>query len=116
MPFSSVYEPLAPSLAMFIRHLNSLQSTFSPAAGSDYTTVTMTITFPAGTTELAIPVNTTDDEIAELPEDFTALLSNPSQGLAVGAQDTATVTITDNDGVYLLYCSHGQSCICHVQF
>lgn len=58
----------------------------------------MTVTFPAGTTELMIPINTTEDEIAEFPETFTALLSDPSEGLTVGAQDTATVNIVDDEG------------------
>lgn len=55
------------------------------------------ITFIAGETQASIPVDTTDDEIAELPEDFTALLSNPSEGLAVGANIAASITIRDND-------------------
>lgn len=74
-----------------------LDYVFPLIAGSDYTTAATTITFPVGVTEITIPVNTTQDQIAELPEDFTALLSNPSEGLAIGAEDTATVTITDDD-------------------
>ena len=66
-------------------------------AGADYTTVTFRITFAAGDTRVSIPVDTIDNDVAELPEDFSALLSNPSEGLAIGAQDTATVTITDDE-------------------
>lgn len=58
----------------------------------------MTVTFPTGTTELVIPVSTTEDEVAELSEDFTALLSDPSDGLSVGAQNVATVNIMDDEG------------------
>jgi hypothetical protein len=42
-------------------------------------------------------VDTTEDVIAEQPEDFTASLTNPSEGLALGTDDTATVTIDDDD-------------------
>ena len=66
--------------------------------GSDYTGVTMTITFEAGVTEFRVPVDTTDDQLAEQPEDFFATLSNPSAGLTVGAADRATVNIADNEG------------------
>ena len=66
--------------------------------------MTLRITFAAGQTQLPIPVDTTSDEIAELPEDFTALLSNPSEGLVVG-RDTATVTILESEGETILYFS-----------
>ena len=69
------------------------------AAPGDYLTVVRTITFPAGTTEAFIAVNTTEDSISELPEQFTALLSNPSEGLVVGPIDTAAVDIMDDDGI-----------------
>ena len=65
--------------------------------GSDYTGVTRTITFTAGERVAFVPVDTTNDRIAELSEDFFAFLSNPSAGLTVGDADRATVNIADND-------------------
>ena len=65
--------------------------------GSDYTEVTMTITFEAGETEFRVPVATIGDQLAEQQEDFFATLSNPSSGLTVGAADRAIVNIADND-------------------
>ena len=56
-----------------------------------------TITFPAGMTEAFIPVDTLGDQISEPQESFQAVLTNPSAGLTVGAADTATVNITDDD-------------------
>ena len=57
----------------------------------------MTITFPAGQTSITFPVDTTEDEIAELLEQFTATLSNPSEGLIVGANEQALIEIVDDD-------------------
>ena len=43
-------------------------------------------------------VSTLEDALGELTESFTASLSNPSQGLRIGDDGTATVTIEDNEG------------------
>ncbi len=44
-------------------------------------------------------VTAIDDGIAETTsETFTVVLSNTSTGLAIGDDDTATVTITDSTG------------------
>ena len=62
--------------------------------------MTQTITFPAGTTSRSVPVDTLDDDISELTENFGAELSNPNgAGLPfnLGSQDTANADITDND-------------------
>ena len=55
------------------------------------------ITFPAGTTLSTVVVSTTDDVVAELDEEFSAVLSNPSQG-SISSNDMASVFINDNDG------------------
>ena len=39
-----------------------------------------------------------DDDINELTENFTAMLSSPSFGLSLGNIFTATVDIVDDDG------------------
>lgn len=38
------------------------------------------------------------DAMVEQPEGFTVVLSNPSDGLGLGAADRASVTIMDNEG------------------
>jgi hypothetical protein len=68
------------------------------AAGLDYIAVTMTLNFAAEQTRVSVPVDTIDDQTAELQEGFTALLSNPSEGLALGQQDTGTVIILEDEG------------------
>lgn len=72
----------------------------SAEASDDYTALTMTITFPAGTTRQVIPAVTRDDDIQEGDESFRLRLSNPTNGLTLGGRSTATVNIRDNDGMY----------------
>ena len=60
----------------------------------------MTFTFPAGQTSIMIPVDTTEDGVSELLEQFTATLSNLSEGLTVGDDDEATIEIGDDDRKY----------------
>ncbi len=55
------------------------------------------ITFTPGETQCSILVDILQDDIAELQEDFIAVLSNASEGLIVGSQNTATATIADDD-------------------
>ena len=75
---------------------------FPAGPNGDYTTVTQTVTFPAGQTSQTVPVNTLDDQLSEELESFGASLSSPiGNGLSfsVGSQDMATVDIVDNDGI-----------------
>jgi hypothetical protein len=68
-------------------------------AGSDYTAASGTLTFGAGVTSQTINVPITDDAVVESSETFTVGLSGVSGGASLGSPATATVTITDNDGV-----------------
>jgi hypothetical protein len=68
------------------------------SAGSDFTAVSTSITFFTGQREATITVSTTEDDTLEQLEDFTALLTNPSEGLTVGAEDTARIDIMDDEG------------------
>ena len=45
-----------------------------------------------------MPVDTTEDQIAELTEQFEAVLTDPSEGLNLGLADVALATIEDDDG------------------
>ena len=83
------------------------------AAVLDYTPVSSTVVFSAGEVEAFVAVATIDDDIAEPSEVFTAVLSNPSADLEIGPQGTATVTISDNDGMYDVdFCVHVIICTC----
>lgn len=67
----------------------------SASAGLDYTAVNTTVTFVAGDLSETVNVPILDDSLNEGDEQFTASLTNPSDGAALGANPLATVTITD---------------------
>ncbi len=67
-------------------------------AGSDYSAASGTLTWAAGDSEpktIEIPI--TNDQDDENDESFTISLSNPTGGLALAPNSTASVTIVDND-------------------
>jgi hypothetical protein len=68
--------------------------------GEDFVEVSGTLTFTAGMTQSTFSVTIVNDNVAEGDEQFTVSLSNPSTGLAVGTDDTATVNILDDEGLY----------------
>ena len=68
------------------------------ADNADFTPVTMTIRFLAGIISSTVVLSTKEDLVAEPVEEFSARLSNPSQG-DIGPNDTASVFINDNDGI-----------------
>lgn len=65
-------------------------------APSDYATKTGTLTFPVGSTSQTFAIPIIGDPTAEPDETFTVTLSAPSN--ATLGDDTATVTITNDDG------------------
>ena len=77
------------------------------AAGQDYTGGSYTATFLAGQTTASLSIPITDDTTAELTENFSAVLTIPStaasQGITKGAADTATIDITDDDTVGMVF-------------
>ncbi|WP_421939882.1 Calx-beta domain-containing protein [Pedobacter sp.] len=77
-------------------------STFSGTAlsGTDFTSATGTITFPAGSTSgtaLTFNVPITDDNLLESAETFSGTISNVSGGLVTIANATSVATVNDND-------------------
>ena len=64
----------------------------------------MSLVFDEGTTSFNISVPIVDNNILENPENFNAVLSSTDPA-AVLDPDTATVTITDNDGEYFRICT-----------
>ena len=67
-------------------------------AGSDYTTTNGTLTFSVGTRAETIEVPVTDDSLDEDEEQFTVTLSNAVNATLDTNAQTATGTITDDDG------------------
>ena len=66
-----------------------------------------TVIFLAGETIATVSIPIFDDAIAELTEDFTAVLTIPrivrSQGIAKGAAGLAFVNLVDNDAVEVVF-------------
>ncbi|MDB5386640.1 MAG: sodium/calcium exchanger 1, partial [Planctomycetaceae bacterium] len=77
--------------------------TATPGSGKDYTTLTGTVTIPAGSTTADIDVNVLDDVIVEAAETVTITLlgfdaHDPQVTLDSNAANlTATLSITDDD-------------------
>ena len=75
--------------------------------GSDFESGGYQTTFLAAETTASVSIPITDDTTAELIEDFSAVLTIPatatSQGITKGAADTATIDITDNDAVEVVF-------------
>lgn len=65
------------------------------AAGSDYTAVSGTLTFPPGTVARSVPVPIVGDAVDEDNETFTVQLSSPVGTVVLDG--SATATIVDND-------------------
>lgn len=72
---------------------DSDSETDTASANLDYTPVSGTLNFADGESSQQISIDILDDTIFEDSETFTINLS----GLNIGAQNSATVTITDND-------------------
>ena len=66
-------------------------------AGADYTAVARTLTFAAGVASRTVTVPITNDTDDEANETVLLQLTNPGPGAILGARDTATLTIVDND-------------------
>jgi len=64
-------------------------------AGSDYSTTSDTIVFPAGVTSRTILVSTIDDSAVDPDETFFVNLSNADGAIIVGPQGEATILNDD---------------------
>ncbi len=63
---------------------------------SDYTKVSGTLNFGAGDGSKTFTVLISEDAFIEGNESLTLTLSNPTGGFSIGAQNTASLTITDD--------------------
>ncbi len=66
-------------------------------SGTDFTLTAGTLTFNDGETSKTFTVTIADDTVIEGSETVVLQLSNPTGGGALGANDTSTVTIFDNE-------------------
>ncbi|XP_063820072.1 adhesion G-protein coupled receptor V1 [Pseudophryne corroboree] len=78
------------SLFVYAQNIEALQE-------MDYNAISMVLTFADGEKYKLIDVLINDDNIPEGDEKFQLILANPSHGLELGRNTTATVTILSND-------------------
>ncbi|MFM6669713.1 MAG: Calx-beta domain-containing protein, partial [Dolichospermum sp.] len=71
----------------------------SAVAGDDYTNTPITVTFANGQTSKTVTIPIVDDSIYEPTETVNLTLSNPTGGATLGTQQTAILTIIDNDAI-----------------
>ena len=69
-------------------------------AGSDYTSVSQTVSFAVGETSKTVSVPIVDDGLIEGNETVFLSLSSPSAGATLGSPSTAALTIVDNDRAF----------------
>jgi glucose/arabinose dehydrogenase len=69
----------------------------SAAAGSDFASASGTLSFADGASSATLSIPLIADTLIEADESFTVSLSAPTNGLALGAPATATVTIQNDD-------------------
>ncbi|WP_197480191.1 CARDB domain-containing protein, partial [Anabaena sp. 4-3] len=66
-------------------------------AGSDYNNAPITVNFADGEISKTVTIPIFDDTIFDPNQTFNITLSNPTNGVTIGSQNNATVTIIDND-------------------
>jgi hypothetical protein len=78
--------------------VNYATASGTATAGADFTAVNGTLNWADGDgSARTIVINIIEDLIDESNETFSLNLSNPSAGMLLGVNATATITITDND-------------------
>ena len=75
-------------------------SAFLPAS-TDYTATSQPVTFRPSDTLLNVTVPITDDNVYELQETFSAMLTTTDPGVVIIA-NTASATIVDNDSKFAM--------------
>lgn len=77
--------------------VNFSTANLSAITGQDYRATNGTLIFPPNTRSKTFSVNVLDNSVVDGNRAFQLQLSNPTNGVELGLQNTATVTITNND-------------------
>ncbi|MFM6155281.1 MAG: Calx-beta domain-containing protein, partial [Sphaerospermopsis kisseleviana] len=71
-------------------------------APSDYNNTAITVNFADGEISKTVTIPIINDTIAELDETLQLILTNPTGGATIGQQNSASLTIIDNDASLLI--------------
>ncbi len=86
------------STAVSVRYTAGHDNGANPATDNvDYTPTSGTLSFAAGQTNKTFTVSIRDDQDVEQDESVKLTLANPSSGIVLGTNATATLNIIDND-------------------
>lgn len=77
--------------------VNYTTSAVSASAGSDYTTASGTLTFATNDTSKTITITLLNNSVVETNETFKVNLSSPAGGPVLGPNNSAVVTVVDDD-------------------
>ena len=77
---------------------------FLPPASSDYTTVSMDLTFNAGTTNQTVMIPITGDTVVESTESFTVSLTTGDSAVTLNPSTTTVTTEDDDSKISLNMC------------
>ena len=94
-----------------IVHVSFMFYHFLPPAPSDYTTVSMDLTFNASSTTHTVPISILGDTVVEGTESFTVSLVSADSAVILNPS-TTTVTIEDDDGKFFGIKEGGRRLIC----
>ena len=76
----------------------NLSVTGTATAGTDYSSLGSSFTFPANASSTTLPVEVLSDNLVEANETVIVRMTGTDNGaVTIGAADDATITITDND-------------------
>ncbi|HAX85517.1 MAG TPA: hypothetical protein DCY91_04425, partial [Cyanobacteria bacterium UBA11370] len=76
---------------------------------SDYNNTPITVNFADGETSKTVTIPIVNNAIAEPDETLQLTLTNPTGGATIGQQNSATLTILDNDGIPTIRFPYGSS-------
>ncbi|MGQ4648344.1 Calx-beta domain-containing protein [Lyngbya aestuarii] len=75
----------------------TLTPTNGTASTADYDSTPLVISFADGETQKTVAIPLVDDNLVEASETINLSLNNPTGGATLGSQQTAVLTIVDND-------------------
>ncbi|NCR27335.1 MAG: hypothetical protein GPJ25_13450, partial [Microcystis aeruginosa LE13-04] len=75
----------------------TINLTNGTATAEDYDKTSIPVTFANGETEKFVTIPIANDTFVENPETINLTLTNPTNGATLGSQNTATLTILDDD-------------------